>query len=135
MTALLTVPEWLNHKVAQWIDILSMREWEIAVGLALAPGNDPDCLGRAEQYPSLNFGRITFRVDIENNPEWEKTIVHELLHVKHCRIDHFVEEVMIPGMDGASVACSLTYRQFIEPFIYSMADSLVELNRGKIDTL
>lgn len=127
--SILTVPEWLNHKVALWIDLLSMREWEIAVGLSMAPGNDPDCLGRAEQFPNLNFGRLTFRADIEETAEWEKTIVHELLHIKHSRIDHFIENVMIPGMGDASLVCSLTYRQLIEPFIHSMADCLVEMRK------
>lgn len=127
--SILSVPEWLNHKVALWIDLLSMREWEIAVGLALAPGGDPDCLGRAEQFPNLNFGRLTFRVDIENTLEWEKTIVHELLHIKHSRIDHFIENVVISGAGDASVVCSLTYRQMIEPFIHSMADCLVEMRK------
>lgn len=127
--SILAVPEWLNHKIAQWIDLLSMREWEIAVGLALAPGGDPDCLGRAEQYPDINFGRLTFRADIENTPEWEKTIVHELLHIKHSRIDHFIENVVFTSMDGASLVCSLTYRQMIEPYIHSMADCLVEMRK------
>lgn len=127
---ILSIPEWLNHKVAMWIDLLAMREWEIAVGVALAPGNDPDCLGRAEQSPDINFGRLIFRADIENTVEWEKTIVHELLHIKHSRVDHFVENAVIPGLGSDGVICSITYKQVIEPFIHSMASSLVEMRNA-----
>jgi hypothetical protein len=124
----LTVPEWLKIKVAFWIDTLGMGEWEVAIGLALAPNSDPDCMGMTEQHANLNFGRITFRIDIVDNAEWEQIIVHELLHIKHSRIDHYIEDVMIPLMDG-SLVCSMTYRQMIEPYIHSMAACLVRMKQ------
>jgi len=123
----LTVPEWLQSKVGQWKDALHMAEWEVAIGLALTPNGNADCLALADQFPDLNFGRIVFRADIENNRFGEETIVHELLHIKHSRIDHFIEGVMIPNIDDGSLICSMTYRQLIEPYINSMAKALVDM--------
>jgi hypothetical protein len=124
----LTVPGWLTEKTAKWIDRLSMREWNVAIGLALAPGNDPDCRALTEQYADINFGRITFRADAEDTNEWEIYLVHELLHIKHSRTDDVVERVIRPHLDGvASEMADSAYRRAVEPFIHSLAVSLVEL--------
>lgn len=126
----LTVPEWLNARTALWIDRLSMREWEVAIGLALSPGGDPDCRALTEQYADINFGRITFRADIENTEEWEIVLVHELLHIKHSRIDDVIMRVIEPHIgDVPTEMIDSLYRRVVEPFVHSMAVALVKMRR------
>lgn len=126
----LSVPVWLNMKCAMWIDRLSMREWEVAIGLSLAPDGNADLEGLAEHYPDLNFGRITFRVDIENDERWETVLVHELLHIKHSRIDSEVMRGIAPHVGGVPhEMIDGMYRRTVEPFINSLAKTLVEVSR------
>lgn len=120
----LTVPTWLQEKVALWIDRLQLGEWEIGLRLALVLNDDANVQGLCDQYPDLNEARLTFRADIEDTKEWERTIVHELLHVKHSRIDHFLEGVVFPSLDN--VLATITYRQFVESYTHSLAKALVD---------
>lgn len=121
----LTAPDWLTEAFALWIERLNLREWEIDTGLAMAPNNDPDCMGLTEQFPDLNFARITLRADVEDNREWQIVIVHELLHVKHSRVDHLLEGVVFPGLEGVTAA--LAYRQHMESYTHSLAACLVDM--------
>lgn len=120
----LTVPAWLTDKVSLWKERLRLGEWDIVIGIAFAPNSDPDCLGLTEQFPNLNLARITFRADIEDNEDWDNTIVHELLHVKHSRVDHFLEGVIFPSLEN--VMATIAYRQHIESYTHSLAKVLVD---------
>lgn len=127
----LTVPEWLNTKSAQWLDRLSMREWNIGMQLAMAPGDNPDCRGQVEQQPDISFGLITLRADVEDTRDWEVTLVHELLHIKHSRIDNYFDEVVAPNLTDVSMVFAWQcYKKVMEPFIHSMAEAMVDMHRG-----
>lgn len=112
-----------------------MGEWEITLGIEMAPNADPDCQGLANQWPDTNGGRVTLRADLEDNEEWETVLVHELLHIKHGRIDQAVMHVLEPHIgDVPTELTEALYRAQVEPFIHSLARSLVKL-RYSIDTL
>lgn len=124
----LVVPGWLNEKTSQWIDRLSMREWSVEMQLAMAPGDNPECRGLTEEYPDLNMGRITMRADVEDARDWEVTLVHELLHIKHSRIDNYFDEIVAPNLNGVSTVFAWQcYKKVMEPFIHSMAEVLVDM--------
>lgn len=124
----LTVPEWLQIKCSAWIDRLRMHEWDVAIGLALVVREDPDTRACAEQHPDINFGRITFRADAEDTQEWEATLVHELLHIKHSRIDSYIDRIVLPNMQGVEMGFGyLVYKSHLEPFTESLAQALVKI--------
>ncbi len=125
----LTVPGWVNDKVAKWADRLSMQEWTIGVQIAVVLDDNPDCRGLAEGQPDINYGCITLRADIEDTRDWEVTIVHELLHIKHTRIDNYIDEIVIPNLNGVSMGFAWQcYKKVMEPFIHGMAESLVGMS-------
>lgn len=129
----LTVPQWLADKCNEWVARLSMEEWTIGMVMAMAPNGDPDTRGLAEQYADLNYGRITMRVDAEDNEEWDATLVHELLHIKHTRIDDVVQKVMRPQLGNpAGDMADIMYRGVVEPYTQSMAWSLVRAYREPV---
>jgi hypothetical protein len=129
----LTVPGWLERKLQTWVDRLQMHEWEVRLRLDLTIDNNEDCRGQAEHYPGINLGRIVLRADVEDSEEWEITLVHELLHIKHSRIDAVVDHAFIASLAGSQSAVTTAmaetvYRQAYEPFIDSMAKVLVKLS-------
>ncbi len=122
----LEVPQWLADKCNAWVARLSMEEWTIGIVMALAPNDDPDVRALAEQYPDLNYGRITVRADIEDNEEWEVSLIHGLLHIKHSRIDYVVQKVMRPYLgDTAEGMADIMYRGVVESYTQSMAWTLL----------
>jgi hypothetical protein len=131
MAADLNPPTWLKHKLDTWMVRLQMHEWEIRLGLDLVVNDDAGCKGLTEQWPLVNMGRITLRVDVEDDEEWEIVLVHELLHIKHSRVDHVLEQTLFPELAGipATMAHS-AYRQAYEPFIHSMAVALVKMSKA-----
>lgn len=108
-----------------------MTEWNVSLRLALVVDGNEDCRGLCEQHPDINLGRITIRADVEDTQEWEITLVHELLHVKHSRIDDVVDRVLEPQLNASTVMVQTTYRLAMEPFIDSMAHVLVEMYQEK----
>lgn len=126
----LEVPQWLADKCNEWVARLSMEEWSIGMVIALVPNGDPDVRALAEQYADLNYGRIAMRVDVEDDEDWEVSLVHELLHIKHSRIDDVVQKVMRPQLGGsAGDMADIMYRGVVEPYTQSMAWTLVRAYR------
>jgi len=126
MSVDMAVPQWLADKCNLWIARLSMEEWTIGMVLALAPNDDVTTRALAEQYPDLNYGRITMRVDVEDDEDWESCLVHELLHIKHSRIDATVQKAILPQLQSSAAdMADVVYRAAVESYIYSMAWTLI----------
>lgn len=122
----LAPPKWLSDTVYEWLQRLHMQEWKVGVQLALVMQGNPDTLALCEQYPDINYARITFRADVEDTPAWHETIAHELLHVKHSRIDNYLERTVFPSLADQEFGYRV-YASFYEPYIDAMAKALVEL--------
>ena len=120
---MLSVPEWVRDYVQEWRDVLLLHEWRIHIALALCVYHDPDCRGLTETCPDVNEATITFRADIEETDDWKRTIIHELLHVRHARIDHYIQSALLPGLPDGRLAM-VVYHQYNESFIAGMANSL-----------
>ncbi len=127
----LTVPEWLTTKCSLWIERLQMGEWDIQIKLALVLNDDPNCKGTAEAFPDISLGRIELRADIADDEEGEITLVHELLHIKHARIDDVINRVFEPQLNASTALVQMVYRVAMEPYIDSMAKALVRLAKGE----
>lgn len=130
----LTVPAWLHERCEFWVARLGLHDWEIEIGLSFAPNDDATNLGSAHNQADRSWAAITLRADVEDNREWEIVLVHELLHVKHSRIDDVVQEVLAPHVSGAPQAMvDSLYRRAVEPYIHSLARALVILHRREYE--
>lgn len=126
----LEVPDWLRDHLTYWQNALHMWEWEIRLRLEMVLDGNEDCRGLASPSPLVNVGRIGIRADAENTEDWEVTFVHEMLHIKHSRIDEVIYQVLGPQVDMPDEVIEAVYKQALEPYIESMAKVLVKMRRG-----
>jgi hypothetical protein len=87
----LTVPPWLSQYALAWKNRLYLNAWDVTLRIAICVNEDHETHALCEQWPDLNMARLTFRADVEDTKEWRITVIHELIHVAHSRIDRAVE--------------------------------------------
>lgn len=81
-------PQWLQRHIKRWAKRLALQDWEITVRMADAEEMS-DVLGRQDDTveactyctPEYLSAQIWFSVDLDNTPEAEFVVVHELLHI------------------------------------------------------
>lgn len=129
MAISLDVPQWVQDRIHYWSGKLEMWEWRLHIRLELMLDENEGCRGLCQPYPDTNQARIGFRADIEDDEEWEVTIVHELLHVKHSRIDDVIWHILGPMVNMPDTVVENIYKRQMEPHIESMAQCLVRLRR------
>ncbi len=127
------VPDWLTDYVSLWVDRLELGNWKITLRIDHCVQDDPFIQALTEQRPQLNEAKIIFRGDVEDTEEWRITIVHECLHVKHGRIDHFLERAVFPEMftgEGQRLVRE-GYSQHYESYVHEMANILYRMWKWK----
>ena len=119
-------PEWLQEHLRKWRDRLELYEWDIRPSICVCPDeHDFQVEACCQQYPELNLCYLSFRSDIENNKNWRINAIHELLHVKHARIDRYLESVVFPETGSMTeTAIKRGYRQHYETYIHGFAVAL-----------
>lgn len=116
------VPDWVQPYLEKWQKRLGLSEWSITVRAVLCVNEDPEARACCEQFPDISNAIITLRADIEDNGTWKATLLHELLHIAHARIDHLIETAIIPELPaGTQDLARRVYRHPVEPFIESLA--------------
>lgn len=125
----LKVPQWLKDYVDLWVDRLEISpQWRIEVEMALAPGDDTANLACCLCISRRQFARLTFRVDIEDTHDNRITIIHELLHVLHDRIDRVLEATIVPNLlESQRIMAQNAYNEAMEPFIDNLARILYQM--------
>ena len=125
MAADLDVPVWLHQYVLAWIDRLHLNDWTIKLAIELCPNDNADTHAVCTQSPDLNEARITFRADVEDTKDWRRTVIHELIHVAHSRIDHALECVVLPELaPQVQQPMRQMYHQHVESYTAFLADTL-----------
>ena len=98
----LAIPHWLHQYILAWCDRLCLKDWRIKVSIELCINDDPNVHAMCKQHPDMNEATLLFRADIEDVKDWRRTVIHELIHVAHSRIDHAVEDSLIPQLSEAA---------------------------------
>lgn len=131
----LAPPQWLLEKCEYWAGVLNLDGWRITVALTLVVDDDPELAGCAEWMAGNLWGRVTLRVDCVHDwsETWEKTLVHELLHIKHGRLDDFVRKAVFPQVAAPDEFLKEVYSGELEPFIEGVAASFIEMNKAKFE--
>ena len=122
----------MTNDTADWIEqavdfysthCLGLTEWNISICIEYAIDDDAGILGMCTQQPSTNYAQVSFRGDIADTEHWHTTIIHELLHIKHSRIDDYLREVAFDALPPKmSNIVNKTYVNVVyEPFIHDMA--------------
>ncbi|BDI27997.1 hypothetical protein CCAX7_000480 [Capsulimonas corticalis] len=130
----LTVPQWLRDYVDLWADRLGLYpEWQpIGIKLARVVYGEELTFAVSARIAKLNKATITFSCDVEDTAEWRITVVHELLHVKHTRIDAYIRECITPQLaPGAEKVADAGYDQQMESYIESFAHILYDMWAAK----
>jgi hypothetical protein len=113
---------------------LDLYNWTIKYSLAHCVNGEEHTTGLCSQYPDINTAELTFRADISDTPDWRKTIIHELLHVAHGRVDPVVEEAIIGQLDPAKQDMArIIYHQQVESYICALARSLYQMTKHEIN--
>lgn len=93
------IPDWLVDVIAFYAkEHLGLMEYRICVYLERCVGDNSYIRAQCSHDEDLNTATLTFRDDIVDEEAWHQTIIHELLHVKHGRIDQYVELGLIPNL-------------------------------------
>lgn len=122
------VPQWAEEFVQRWAQRLNLEHWEIRLRMALSVDGDEYCKALCEQYCDINLAIITIRADAGDEAEWRVSLLHEMLHVAHARVDNYVNNAAIPEMgEGQQDFARELYRQIYEPFVDRLSWSLYQL--------
>lgn len=125
MSVDLTVPPWLNQYIRAWLDRLHLNDWTVKVAIELCVNGNPDVHAMCKQEPDLNLARLIFRADLQDTPDWRRTVIHELIHVAHSRIDHAVEDSFIPQLPAPAQQLAYDgYHQHVESYTAFLASTL-----------
>ena len=126
------VPPWAKESIHYWRDKLLLTSWTIEIFSSPHPADDVNVLGLAELYPEILTAHITLRSDITSEPtaEWERVIIHEMVHVRLAEVTELVREDILPEL-GASAArvAGAAFRRAVEPTVESLAHVLWGLEK------
>jgi len=122
------LPSWVSTWVTYWRDKLYLHPWTIHLYPELVVANSATCEAAATNDSAYYSANIHIRADIEDTRDWRETLIHEVLHVAHARIDDVVAQALIDNLPGdAQPIAKEMYRQALEGFIELTAKSLHSL--------
>lgn len=125
---LLDTPDWVNQYVAKWKQKLHLTQWRITNKIALAPGGRVDSLAICTQTQNVAEAHLTFRADIEDNQDWQETILHEILHIAHGTVDQAVWCTALDGVSDEKKSMGYqAYSDAMEKFIDQLSKLLWEM--------
>lgn len=125
-------PEWVRECVVEWRDRLLLSHWGIRISTHDAPGGE-DNLAIVELFPEIFRANITLRSDVPGEPddEWQKTIIHEMVHVRLAEISEFVRDDVLPELGPAAERIAgAAFRRALEPTVEALAHTLWALSVG-----
>ena len=125
------VPIWAKELIHYWRDKLLLTSWSVEIFSSAHPHDDVNCMGLAMLYPEILTAHITLRDDIPQEPtaEWERVIIHEMVHVRLAEITELVAQEFIPELGAAAERiATAAFRRAVEPTVESLAHVLWGLN-------
>lgn len=128
------VPIWAKESIHYWRDKLLLTSWTVEIFASPHPHDDAHCMGSAVLYPEILTSHITLRDDIPQEPtaEWERVIIHEMVHVRLAEITELVTQELLPELGAtAERIAGAAFRRAVEPAVESLAHVLWGLNAQK----
>src|SRR5574340_502165 len=96
----LPVPDWVEQYVRCWLDRLDLNHWKLHLLLEQTVNDDPSTRAAVQIWLTRAMAEVKFRADIEDTADWQRTIIHEILHIKHEPIDQLIRESIVPELEG-----------------------------------
>ena len=126
------MPQWALDYMSHWKDELHLSGWTIIPALSPRPGGDVGNAGYCVAQPDIVRATLTFRDDItkEPHPDWEMTIIHEMVHVSMAGVDNMTRNIITPELGSAAQRLAdKAYKAAVEPFVENMAIVLWRLHQ------
>lgn len=123
----MTVPDWVHPYIVDWRDRLLLTHWRIHIRVHDAPAGDEHVIGAVELFPELFTANMVLRSDVPDEPidEWQKTIVHEMVHIRLAEISEFVRDDVLPELGPAAERIAgAAFRRALEPTVEALAHTL-----------
>ena len=130
-------PEWVREYIGEWRDRLLLAHWRIRIQTNDAPAGDDRTLGMVELSPELFTAVITLRSDVPAKPddEWQRTLIHEMVHVRLAEISEFVRDDVLPELGPAAERIAgAAFRRALEPAVEALAHTLWSLSNVSVPT-
>ena len=131
------VPRWVADYMDKWRGLLHLQHWETRTSLSPHPDGDEDTKACVYLYPNVLTAEFTIRDDVPEDlaatkpheaEDWQKTLIHELLHVFIGRITDFIEKDIWPELSpSARRIAEATLEREVEPVVELMAHILYQL--------
>lgn len=131
------VPEWAVDYINKWISILILHDWRIGVRLVSAADLDD---ARARVYVSPDIRRATIELCDEipdeagddELDEWQRDIIHELVHVFTARMTTLVEDTILSrlGAEARDLMRDVWLREY-EPVVEGLTSVLRRIEEGR----
>ncbi len=120
------MPDWIAETVRDWQQRLLLHEWQIELSRSPHPDGDASGMTKAQVsvWPDIRLAQIEMldKLPDEYSAEWERTIVHELLHVRLGEITDFVQRVVWPQFaDATADILDNQFRRTVEPTVELLA--------------
>jgi hypothetical protein len=117
---------WLKTAFARYGKMLGISD-RVTLALVRNPADDTSTAGCCVQRPEHNEHRVELPDNIEDTTDSRQTIIHELIHVGHARIDHFVEDAILPQLEKqARKIAAEGLKQHYESYVNSLALALCQ---------
>jgi hypothetical protein len=122
------LPQWAERFIHHAAADLGLDAWDIDVAMDREPGELSGNLASVEFDCNNRRAKVTLRTDAEDSREWRVTIVHELLHIVHARVDQAVEDELLPSLPReARRMARRMYGNAVEALVEALAGRIVDL--------
>lgn len=133
------VPQWVVDYITEWKARLLLHEWETQTSINAVPAEDGDATALAcvSIFPDSVLARIKIRDDVPDDlsqvdeltaEKWQKTIIHELFHIRIGRLTHLIDQEILSDY-------SARHRQLLERAFQRELEPAVEIMAHVLYTL
>lgn len=117
MTVHLDAPDWVHDTIAEWLKRFELTNWEVSFKLHQCIDDNPDIRAQVEVWQNRHLACLKIRADVEDTPEWRRTLIHECCHILHERVDQLLREVVAPELPhDARRPVSAAYSNVLEEY-------------------
>ena len=130
------LPQWAVNYIQFWKEKLHLCEWTIESKMSDRPCEDFE----DETKACVRLTPLVLHASIEwssampgtADEDWQKTIVHEMLHIRLARVTEYVSDNVLPEISmQVGLLLQRGYKAEFEPVVELLSETLWSLRHGK----
>jgi hypothetical protein len=120
------IPDWITKNVQDGRELFGVGgvEWHITVRLSDKPNGDKGCDGAVDVDAVYLNAEIELKDTLEDNEIARAEIYHEVLHIPHQEIDHWVHQIIRELPEEQGKIYRYSYDELVERFIQRISRSV-----------